>query len=57
VTGQDPILPDDQQSIARWFNTDAYTLNALGTFGNAGRNTSSARASPTWTRRSFGTSG
>jgi hypothetical protein len=39
VTGQDPVLPDDQQTIARWFNTDAYTLNALGTFGNAGRNT------------------
>ena len=39
VTGQDPVLPGDQQTIARWFNTDAYTLNALGTFGNAGRNT------------------
>jgi hypothetical protein len=39
VTGQDPTLPGDQQSIARWFNTDAYVFNALGTFGNAGRNT------------------
>jgi hypothetical protein len=39
TTGQDPILPGDQQTIARWFNTDAYALNALGTFGNAGRNT------------------
>ena len=27
------------RSIARWFNTDAYALNALGTLGNAGRNT------------------
>jgi hypothetical protein len=39
VPGQDPVLPGDQQTIARWFNTDAYSLNALGTFGNAGRNT------------------
>jgi hypothetical protein len=39
ITGQDPILPDDQQTIARWFNTDAFALNTLGTFGNAGRNT------------------
>ena len=39
VTGQDPVLPGDQQTIARWFNTDAYVLNALGTWGNAGRNT------------------
>ncbi len=23
----------------RWFNTDAFALNALGTFGDAGRNT------------------
>lgn len=39
TTGADPILPDDQQTTARWFNTDAYALNALGTFGDAGRNT------------------
>ncbi len=39
TTGQDPILPGDQQTIARWFNTDAFSLNAPGTFGNAGRNT------------------
>ena len=39
ATGQDPILPGDQQTIARWFNTDAYVLQPLGTFGNAGRNT------------------
>ena len=39
VTGLDPTLPGDQQTIARWFNTDAYVLQPLGTFGNAGRNT------------------
>jgi len=39
TTGLDPVLAGDQQSIARWFNTDAYALNAFGTFGNAGRNT------------------
>ena len=39
TTGVDPILPGDQQTIARWFNTDAYALNALGSFGSAGRNT------------------
>ena len=39
VTGVDPVLPAGQETIARWFNTDAYALNALGTFGNAGRNT------------------
>jgi hypothetical protein len=39
TTGLDPNLSGDQQSISRWFNTDAYTLNALGTFGNAGRDT------------------
>jgi hypothetical protein len=39
VTGQDPNLPGDQQTIARWFNTDAYVTQAAGTFGNAGRDT------------------
>jgi len=27
------------QQVAMWFNTAAFTTNALGTFGNAGRNT------------------
>ncbi len=27
------------EQIAQWFNTAAYTTNALGTFGNSGRNT------------------
>jgi hypothetical protein len=39
VTGQDPNLPRGQQTIQRWFNTDAYVVQPLGTWGNAGRNT------------------
>jgi hypothetical protein len=39
ITGIDATLPGDQQSSSRWFNTDAFVANALGTFGNAGRNT------------------
>jgi hypothetical protein len=27
------------QQVAKWFNTAAYTTNAVGTFGNSGRNT------------------
>ena len=26
------------QQIAQWFNTAAFTTNAIGTFGNAGKN-------------------
>jgi hypothetical protein len=33
-----PILPRGQRSPDRWFNTAAFQLPALGTFGNAGRN-------------------
>jgi hypothetical protein len=39
VAGKDPTLPSDQRTIQQWFNTGAYSLNDLGTFGNAGRNT------------------
>jgi hypothetical protein len=39
VAGQDPNLPSDERTVARWFNTGAFTLNAPGTFGDAGRNT------------------
>ena len=39
VPGQDPELPSDQRTVQQWFNTNAYVLNDLGTFGNAGRNT------------------
>jgi len=37
----DPVLPSDrstEEKILRWFNTEVYSANALGTFGNAGRN-------------------
>jgi hypothetical protein len=35
-----PILSDDRpkaDKILRWFNTDAFAINAPGTFGNTGR--------------------
>ena len=31
------ILPKDQRTPARWFDTSAFQPNALNTFGNAGR--------------------
>ncbi|AMY11746.1 TonB-dependent Receptor Plug Domain protein [Luteitalea pratensis] len=37
----DPELSSDRpksERLAQWFNTSAFTVNALGTFGNAGRN-------------------
>jgi hypothetical protein len=37
----DPNLPDNRstaEQIAQWFNTAAFQPNALGTFGNSGRN-------------------
>jgi hypothetical protein len=39
ATGQEVELPSDQRTIQRWFNTSAYVLNDLGTWGNVGRNT------------------
>jgi hypothetical protein len=38
----DPTLPSDrstEEKILEWFNTAVYSPNALGTFGNSGRNT------------------
>jgi hypothetical protein len=38
----DPVLSSDRptsEKILQWFNTSVYTANALGTFGNSGRNT------------------
>ena len=34
----DPNLPDDQQTVGRFFNTDAFVLQPFGTLGTAGRN-------------------
>ncbi len=39
ATGQEVELPSDQRTIQRWFNTNAYVVNDLGTWGNVGRNT------------------
>jgi hypothetical protein len=39
VPGQDPNLPADERTPAKWFNTGAFTLNSVGAWGNAGRNT------------------
>ena len=38
----DPNLPSDRpnsEKVLRWFDTSVYFPNALGTFGNSGRNT------------------
>jgi hypothetical protein len=37
VEGQDPMLPRDQRTRDRWFNTSAFTLAKPGQFGNAVR--------------------
>jgi hypothetical protein len=34
----DPNLPDSQQTVNRFFNTDAFVLQPFGTLGTAGRN-------------------
>lgn len=37
----DPLLPDDRakaDKLQRWFNTQAFVTNALGTFGTSSRN-------------------
>jgi len=39
VTGQAVSLPHDEQTILRYFNTDAFALPSAGEFGNAARNT------------------
>jgi hypothetical protein len=38
----DPVLPSDRptsEKVLQWFDTSVYSPNALGTFGNSGRNT------------------
>ena len=37
VAGQDPMLPRDQRTRDRWFNTSAFSLPVNGSFGNAVR--------------------
>jgi hypothetical protein len=37
VAGQDPMLPRDQRTRDRWFNTGAFSLPVAGQFGNAVR--------------------
>jgi hypothetical protein len=37
VAGQDPMLPRDQRTRDRWFNTSAFSLPVAGEFGNAVR--------------------
>jgi hypothetical protein len=39
ATGEEVELPGDQRTIERWFNTNAYVVQPLGTWGNVGRNT------------------
>jgi len=38
VLGQNPMLPRDQRSRARWFNTAAFAPPVNGSWGNAARN-------------------
>jgi hypothetical protein len=41
-------LPAGQRLPSRWFNTSAFQLAALGTFGNCGRNTVTAPGTNNW---------
>ncbi len=35
----DPVLPKSQRSVDAWYNTDAFSIPARGTYGDLGRNT------------------
>ena len=39
ATGQEVELPGDERTIQRWFNTNAYVVQPVGTWGDVGRNT------------------
>ena len=47
----DPVLPRDQRTRTRFFNTDAFVRPAMYQLGNAGRNISSVPEPETWTCR------
>jgi hypothetical protein len=38
VLGQDPMLPRDERTRARWFNTAAFAAPVSGSWGNVARN-------------------
>jgi hypothetical protein len=40
----DPVLPDDQRTLTRWFNTAAFAAPPAYTFGNAPRSIGSVRS-------------
>jgi hypothetical protein len=48
VAGQQANLPPDQRSVQRWFNTAAFAVAPLGTFGNAGRNIVTGPGTNNW---------
>jgi hypothetical protein len=37
VPGQDPVLPKDDRTVAKYFNTAAWVVQPAGTLGNAPR--------------------
>jgi Carboxypeptidase regulatory-like domain len=39
TTGADAVLPKSERTTSRYFDTSAFVLQPLGTFGNVGRNT------------------
>ena len=39
TTGADAVLPKSERTTSRYFNTSAFVIQPLGTFGNVGRNT------------------
>ncbi|MDX2181128.1 MAG: TonB-dependent receptor [Bryobacteraceae bacterium] len=51
ATGISPSLPDDQRTIAQWFNPAAFVANRAFTFGNSARN---VLTSPGTTNFDFG---
>ena len=48
ASGQPTALPADQQSLDRWFNTNAVLIPAAGVMGNIGRNVVIGPAQQSW---------